>query len=142
MPNDAFIPGGNVINREIKRFEAHSNETRTHFPFGRSISMACFSAILAPEYQSPVPDYLCHKFAGSAPTSSVEPFTTAVAPFGSFATGKRTAIFLQTNDDDIYRPHIRAICTENSPSRPVPMTNYILTRKNFDCCAMDCRRPR
>lgn len=97
--------------------------TRTTFLFGRSILMACFSAILALEHLiTSFRLFLLQICWQHATTFLVELFTTAVA-LSFFATGKRTATFFCRLTTTIFTAFIIcAICTENSPSGPVLMT--------------------
>ena len=112
--------------------------TRTTSPFGLNISIDCFSAIFAPEHSITRPRLsLPHISWQRFTTSSLEAFTTSVAP-NSFAMSNLTFASSSSPTTTILTaPIILAICTENNPRGPVPNTTTSCPGKNFDCWAID-----
>ncbi len=101
--------------------------------------MACFSAILAPEHSITSPrlslpqicwQRACHIFGRTI-------YYCRRPQFFCNREADRH-IFLQTNDDDIYRPHNPRHLYGKQPEWASADDDNILTEgRNFDCCAMD-----
>ncbi len=125
-----LFEGGNVINREIKRFEAHSNAY--HFP----VRTEHFDGLFPVRYwhrafnhQSQIV-FATNLLAARRHIFGRTDFTTAVAP-SSFATGKRTATSSCRPTTTIFTaPIIRAICTRTAEWASAD-DDHILTGEEF-----------
>ena len=130
MPNDAFVPGGNVINREIKRFEAHSNAY--YFPIRAEHFDGLFQCDIGTGAFNHQPQIVfatnllaaCHHIFGR---------TIYYCRRTQFFCNREADryIFLQTNDDDIYRPHNPRHLYGEQPEWASADDDHILTWKEF-----------